>query len=217
MLGNPKNVFWEALFLTIVIFVFGLLLGIGLEKIRTDKINVKYVESEIFLTDILALNNYVQSNNFSCSQLIESNVKFADRIYEEAKSLSDYETAQKLSDGLKLTHKRYDLLRTFLWMNAERAREICKGDFSVVVYLYEQNIEDLAKKATQNVWSKILSDLKEKKGAEIVLIPIAVDGGLSSIETMVSNYKIKEYPVVIIDGTVITGLSSVEELEKYIK
>lgn len=217
MLGNPKNVFWEALFLTVVVFFFGLLIGYAIEGNRLDDINVYYAQSELSLMDILALNSLIDMENSSCNELITSNLKFADRIYEEARTLEKFEGAGKLSDNLKLAHKKYDLLRTFLWVNAMKVKRECIENFSVVVYLYEQETEDLAQKATQNVWSKILFDLKQKEGAKIVLIPIAVDSGLASLNSLINKYEISSFPVVIINENVLMDLKSVEELERYLK
>jgi len=215
-LGDPKNVFWEALLLTAIVFVFGIFLGLAIENSRIEDVNEYYVNSEISLIDILALNNVISSGNSSCSELIVSNLEFADRIYEESKILDDYDEASKLSDNLKLVHKRYDLLRTLLWVSSSQTQKECQGKFSIVVYLYHRETDDLTERASQNVWSRVLQDLKEKKGSEIVLIPISVDNELSSLQTMVGKYKIKGYPTVIIDDKVITELKSVSELEEYL-
>ena len=60
MLENKKRVFWEALLLTLVVFVFGLLLGIWFEEKKLDEINSYYIQSEVSLMDTLALNNLVE-------------------------------------------------------------------------------------------------------------------------------------------------------------
>ncbi|HLC78721.1 MAG TPA: hypothetical protein VJH92_06365 [Candidatus Nanoarchaeia archaeon] len=216
VLQSPKNVFWEALILTVVVFVFGLFLGLALEKSRISDINDYYVSSEISLIDTLALNDATSFENTSCSDLILGNLLFADKIYIESKILEDYEEANKLSDSLKLVHKRYDLLRTLLWINANNVKLQCKGDFSVVVYLYERETTDLAQKASQNVWSKVLKDFKEEEGANIVLIPIATDSDLSSLRVIVSRYDLDSYPVVIVNDQVIDQLKSVQGLKEYI-
>jgi hypothetical protein len=217
MLGSPKNVFWQALFLTVVVFFFGLLIGYAIESGRVQGVNEYYLQSEISLMDIFALNNFAVMENASCDVLIKSNLEFADKVYVEAKILDKYEGAGRLSENIKLVHKKYDLLRIFLWMNAIKAREVCEGNFISVIYLYEREIDDLAQKATQAVWSRILLDFKEKRGDELVLIPIAVDSELSSLDAMTENYEIKKYPIVILNDVVIHDLKSVEELEVYLK
>ena len=216
MLKSAKNVFWEALLVTAVIFFFGILLGIAFENNRLDKIDDYYTASEISMMDILALNDIMQMENISCDNLIHANIDFADRIYEEARLLERYEGAGKISDDFKLAHKKYDLMRTFLWANTITSDK-CIG-FNSVVYLYEYETEDLGQKAVQNVWSKILTDLKEEVGGQILLIPIAVDSNLASLNALTRDFNLSGYPVVIINNKqVITELSKVDDLKKYLE
>lgn len=216
-LGNPKNVFWEAFLLAIIVFALGLFIGYSVENSRIEKVNDYYINSEILLIDALTLNNLADSGDFSCPALGQANIDFADRIYEEAKVLDRYDEANKLGDDIRLVHKRYDLLRTLLWSSAMRTRESCEGGFSVVVYLYERETSDLIKKATQNVWSKVLTELKQEKGSNILLIPISMNSDLASLDSLVKSYGVKDrLPVVIINDEVIYELSGVEDLEPYI-
>jgi hypothetical protein len=104
-----------------------------------------------------------------------------------------------------------------LWVSASNAQKQCKGNFSIVVYLYERETGDLAKRATQSVWSKVLAELKAKEGSNIILIPIAVDGKISSLQTLIGKYKLNSFPVVIINDKVIYDIGSVNELEAYLK
>ena len=217
MLKSRKHVFWEALLITIVVFFLGLLIGIAYEGSRLDKINEYYVISETSLMDILALNDFMKLSDINCENLIQSNIEFADKIYEEARLLEKYDSSGRITEDLKLAHKKYDLMRTFLWINSINTYEKCGNDFDIIVYLYEFDTRDLTLKATQSVWSKILFDLKQKKGNEIVLIPIAVDSDLASLNSILRNFEIGEYPVVIINNEhVIEELVSVEDIENYL-
>src|SRR3989344_8191854 len=179
MLNNPKRVFWEALILTALIFLLGFLAGLIFENKRVEVIEKYYIQSENSLMDIFALNNFVTLNNISCDTLISSNIDFANRIYDEAKILEEYEKTGKITDKMDVQHKKYDIMRTFLWINTIKTSEICKDNsIHTVVYIYQFNTNDLTEKATNSVWSKIMVDLKETKGNEIILIPIAVDGNI---------------------------------------
>ena len=217
MLNNPKRVFWEALILTILIFLLGFLAGLVFENKRVEVIEEYYVQSENSLMDIFALNNFVSLNNISCDALISSNIDFANRIYDEAKILDEYEKTGKITDKMDVQHKKYDIMRTFLWINTIKTNEICKNNsIHTIVYIYHFNTNDLTEKATNSVWSKILADLKETRGNEIILIPIAADSNIIALNSMLENYDIQKYPVLIIDNKyVINELSSVKEIENY--
>jgi hypothetical protein len=157
----------------------------------------------------------VDEGLFDCNSLYDSYASFADRVYMEAVLLEEYESSEQITEEMKIVHKRYDLLRTFLWSNTLKTSKICEDSPKTVVYLYEYNTNDLAKKATQNVWSKVLFDLKQEKGSEIILIPIAVDLNINSLEIITKNFNISSYPVIILnDKEVIRELVSSEDIAK---
>jgi hypothetical protein len=215
-LHNKKRVFWEALLLTLIIFILGMLIGASFERGKLDEIEQYYTKSEILFMDMFALNDRIDSDE-TCEILIDSNIQLADNIYDEAFILEKYEDAGKITEGLKLAHRKYDMLRTFLWMNTIDISEKCKGEFNTVVYLYEYNSPDLAQKATQAILGRVLFDLKQEKGNEVILIPIAVDSNLVSLDALLEDFEISIYPVVIINEEyVIEGINSVEDLKTYL-
>jgi len=214
---NKKNVFWQALILTGAIFIFGLVLGMAFESSRLEKINEYYAIAEISLMDILALNSIIGLNDANCDILFNSNIEFADKIYEEALLLEQYEESGKMNDNIKLAHRKYDLLRTFLWINTIKLEKKCKQNFSVIVYLYEYDPDELTKKATQIVWSRILFDLKQEKGNEIILIPIATNSDIESLDSLIKEYNLSDSPNIIIDNKyTVSELNSIEDIKKYL-
>jgi len=216
ILQNKKRVFWEALLLTLIIFILGMLIGAGFERGKLDEVEQFYTKSEILFMDIFALNERINSDD-TCEVLIDSNMQLADNIYEEAFVLEKYEDAGKITEGLKLAHRKYDMLRTYLWINTIDISNKCKGEFNTVVYLYEYDTEDLAVKATQTVWSRVLFNLKQEKGNDIVLIPLAVDSNLVSLDVLLKDFEISRYPVVIIDEKyVVKEVTSVDDLINYL-
>ncbi len=216
-LGNPKNAFWEAFLIAIVVFVLGLLLGIAYENSNLNKIDDYYTQSEITMIDFLVLNSVIDIGESNCDFLEKSIFDFADRIYWESITLEKYEDSEQISDSMKLAHKKYDVLRTFLWVNSIDLNKRCESNFSTLVYLYEYESEDLTKRATNSVWSKIIFDLKQKKGDNVLLIPIAVDNKLNSLKSMTQKFNITEYPVLIINNEiVIDELKTIEDIQTYL-
>lgn len=216
MLKNKKHVFWQALFVTLLIFGIGLVFGIYLEQQRADDFNSMFFESESSLFDAIALINLLDSENLSCEDLINAHIDFADKIYFEARTLEKVDDSTKLTNSLKSIHKKYDLLRTILWINIIKVKENCKGVNSVV-YLYEYSAEEISIRAEQNVWEKILFDLKQEEGANIILIPIAVDNDVASLDYLIRLYDVHEFPSVIInEDQVISEVSTTSDLKKYL-
>jgi len=218
LLENRKRVFWEALVLTLVVFLLGILIGVSFESSKLNEINNYYIKSETSIMDAFALNSLTDVNLENCNDLKQANLDFADKIYEEAIILEDYENAKKITESMEIMHEKYDVLRTFLWINTIKTSNKCGRDYSTVVYLYERETEDLTKMATQNVWSKVLYDLKQDKGNKVILIPLAIDKGLVSLDSLLNQLNVTSYPAVVIDeNKTIYQLSSVNDLEKYIK
>ena len=184
---------------------------------RTSADSARMIATEANLFDTLALTYLLNSQELSCQELENVYVNFADKVYEEAKNVREFDDSAKIISSTIYIHKKYDLLRTILWINIAGVEDKCK-DINSVVYLYEYNTDDLNKKAKQSVFAKILNDLKDEKGNSFILIPIAVDNNIYSLENFIDSKDIKEFPVVIIDDEhYIYNLTRVEELEKHLK
>ncbi len=198
MLKSNKHIFWEALIITIVIFLMGLFLGMMIEAGHSNEINNFYLASEANLIDGMALSQISGGSHISCETIKQKNIDFANKVYEEAKLLEKYESSQKLTENLKIIHKKYDLLRTLAWISNSNSLEQCQN-YDLVIYLYEYNSENITKKAIQNVWSKILLDVKEEN-EDMILIPIASDQDITSLEVLMEKYGVSSFPALVINN-----------------
>ena len=181
-----------------MIFLAGLFLGMLIETKNSSKISNLYMQSEISLTDATASLRLAEDFDFDCETIRQSNIEFADRIYEEARLLEKYEESGKLTDNIKSLHKKYDLLRTLLWIGNQKSLERC-SNYNLIVYLYEYDTEDIIKEATQNVWSKIILDAKIQN-ENTLLIPIAADQNLTSLNLLIDEHNVTQLPALIINN-----------------
>jgi hypothetical protein len=99
---------------------------------------------------------------------------------------------------MKFLHKKYDLLRTLLWMSNDKSIERC-DNYNLVVYLYEYGSEDTNIKATQNVWSKILLDIREQS-YDFMLLPIAANQNLTSLDFLKEKYGVNQLPALVVNN-----------------
>jgi len=216
MFKSQKNVFWEALLVAILIFGIGILAGFVLENWRTSSIDLLSQKAELDLLDIKIQNDIFSFGEFNCEEAVIENLEFADKIFEESKILDRYERASRLSEDIRVQHMKYDLLRTLLLMNSKIIKKECNATYIEVVYFYSYDNEDVNIKAKQGVFSRSLVELKERKGSEVLLIPIAADIGASSIRLLLNEYGISErdLPIVLINENIkINEITSVDELE----
>ncbi|MBM3233708.1 hypothetical protein FJZ19_01300 [Candidatus Pacearchaeota archaeon] len=216
---SQKHVFWTALILSIFVFAGGIFLGFLLENYRTGKLDVVLAQSELDLLDVKIQNDLYSFSDINCSNVIQENINFADRIYEEAKMLDKYEQASRLSGTIILQHKKYDLLRTLFWINAIKLKQRCNASYHNVVYIYDYNNPRLDIKAKQIVFSRILSEIKQEKGKSVMLIPIAGDNNIYSVNILMNSFNIseQELPVILIDEKIkIKEVENKEEIKKFL-
>ena len=83
-----------------------------------------------------------------------------------------------------------------------------------ICYIYQYKEPNIALKSEQVTFSRVLEDLKNKYGNKILLIPIAGDLNLDSIDLAKSAYSVKSYPTVIVnEGKVITNIDELKEID----
>lgn len=214
MLQSKKHVFWEALVITVVIFIFGFLLGVSYESRNLIKVNDFYITSEIDLADELAVIQLMDTDKFDCATLEKTSIDLANKVYEDAIIIQEYESTGIVTDSLELMHKKFDILRSFIWINNFRIFEACDPQYNLIVYLYEQHSENLIQNANQNVMSKILFEIKQEQGNSVLLIPIAADQNITSLDLIISQYDIPQYPALIINNEkVLTNVETKAQVE----
>ncbi len=214
---NSKNAFWQALVFTLIIFLFGFAFGFFIEQGRTETLELEIINSEINTFDEQLRNRIGEKFDINCEESIESTFRFADRIYLEAQKLEKYDSSNKFKDTLKILHKKYDLLRLLLWTESIELKEKCNNSFHTVVYFFEYDTKSIDVKSKQTFYSRILIDIKEKYPQKVLLIPIASNLELESVNLSLKPFDIKSSPTILIDEKkLVDNIVTFEEIEKFI-
>ena len=75
----------------------------------------------------------------------------------------------------------------------------------------------MEQESKQKFFSNVLREIKDKEGNKVMLIPIAADNDIPSINLLTENYGIIDLPVILIDEkTKLTDIKSMEDIEKYL-
>lgn len=211
--------FLYALIITLVVFNIGIFFGYALESSRISNIQDMYEQSNIELLDQQAQEYaFDVVGDLNCSLMVQGNIDFANRIYEQALKIEKYERASRLNQDIVEEHKKYDLLRALLWMNSIKTKEACGDNFHTIVYVYKYDEPSLEEKAKQRFFSNLLGEIKEEYRDNVILIPIAGDNDLLSIELLLDKYGVEELPSIIIDEEhVLTEINNFEDIETYLK
>lgn len=207
---NPKHAFWKALLFSLMIFLIGFMIGFFVENMRIEKVQMSIINSEINLIDEQLKGDVLKGFDINCDISKESIFEFADRIYSEALKLEEYDISSKFTNELTVFHKRYDMLRMQLWLDAINVHSKCSSEFHTIVYFYQYNPSDIETKAEQLTFNRLLIQLKEDHPDEILLIPIASNLNIASIDAVLKKYSIEKTPVLIIDENL-----TVSEIPEY--
>lgn len=214
---NSKRAFWQAFLFTLIVFVFGLFLGFMLESFRADSFQTVIANSEVNVLDKQILFDMLDNNNLSCEHYKMELFQFADEVYFEALKLEKEDSASKFSNRLEQVHRRYDLLRFMILNKAHIARSTCESNFHVIGYFYQYKSNDISVISNQDYYSRLLYDLKANHPEDLLLIPVATDMDLDSIDLFVSRLNISDRTFILIDNNkLINDFITLEDLENVI-
>ena len=215
---NQKYLFLYALILTLIVFNFGIFFGYMLESSRENTINNLYSNAELELLDQIAQKQAIGTIGFNCTTLINENIRFGDQIFNEALQIKKYEDANRITNNIIFQHKRFDLLRTIFWINSIQIKQQCSSSYHNIIYLYKYNNPTIEQESKQKFFSNLLQELKQKEGNNIMLIPIAADNEIPSLNLLIDKYQITTLPTILIDEkTKMTDVQSIDDIGKYLR
>lgn len=215
MIKNQKYIFLYALIATLAIFNLGIFMGYMLESSRLDKINILYSNAELELFDQMAQKESLGILNFDCKTLVDENIKFGDKIFQEALQIQKYEEANRINGDIIFQHKRFDLLRTLFWMNSVKIKQNCSSDYHNIVYFYKYNNPSISQESKQKFFSNLLEQIKKEEGDKVMLIPIAGDNDIPSVNILINKFNITEFPTILIDEkTKLTDIKNTGDLKQ---
>lgn len=210
-----KKLTGTAFLITVLVFILILGVSLILENSRTEEIRKSFAETDVLWNDAKFFNEYMANASESeCEYLAEENRKLGDRIYSEGLKIETYENANKLTDAILTEKKRYALLDLQFWKNSIEIKSRCGQEFATVIYFYSQFSET----SEQKLMDRVLWDFKQRCGAATVYITLPSGMDLSSIELIKKQYNVTKTPSVLInEETLLTGVVSLDELNRYAK
>jgi hypothetical protein len=215
--GMMNNTFFRAALLTTVIFLIGIFVGMWFDTLRLWDVQTMLQDITDDWNDARMQSLYYQMFEETpgfCEASIQANLDFNEKIYEEGVKIERYENVNKFTPELLVEKKRYALLQLQFWINSIQLRDKCDTNYTTLLYLHSKN-DSFA--MNQKLQSAVLLDAKERCGRDLMLIPLPADIGIETIELIISNFDIENFPVVIINETVsLEGLQSESDLAPYI-
>ena len=79
MESKNRRTFLEAFIFTIMVFVFGILIGMNIESKNVNEMNEAYLNSQVTMFDMYLASNFIDKNS-TCDFIKEESIKLANRI-----------------------------------------------------------------------------------------------------------------------------------------
>lgn len=212
-----KKVFLKTFALTLVVFIIGFYAGIFFDNLRLEDVKSRLTEIDNLWNDARLLQSYIQrlSDNKSsyCNFLLEENLKAGDKIYEEGSKVEEYEKTNRFTPALAVEKERYALLDLQFWLNSIDLKKACNATYSTVIYFYSQ----YNKTVEQDFQDRVLWDLKQKCGPQIIYITFPADMEITTIEVIKNIYNIQKIPAILINESIVLNSPiTMKDLEKYV-
>ncbi len=211
-----RRVYIQAGILSLFVFLIGIMVGIWIDNLRLAGIRNMLSEADINSFDSRLLNSYLQRfGKEHCAIALEQNLAYNDKIYNEGKKIEDKINANIFTPEVDQEWRRYTLLQTQFWLNSIELKDKCNFDYHTVVHLSRQKDTTTNEEVNNKVQSSILLDLKETCGKKMMLIPITADTDLITVDAIVKQFDISEFPAVIVDENfVFQGVTGKDKLNE---
>ncbi|MFH0890080.1 MAG: hypothetical protein V1836_02975 [Candidatus Aenigmatarchaeota archaeon] len=195
--GIKKDKYLAAAFITAAIFVLGFVLGTMMSERKILELEQLSRQQEADFSSLQFQFSYLESvpKNESCiviSRTLESNLK---TLGPTLKKIEGYESSGDTSNPDYIVLKRkYTIANLRYWLLAEKSKEMCGSDSVSVLYF---NNKDCSK---CNDEGYILEQLKQNLGDSLLVFSIDSQLEESMIDILRAQYKIYDFPSLVIDG-----------------
>lgn len=196
-----------AAFITAFIFTSGLFLGLWWDELRTNKLREQIDEITVYSSAL-----FIESQLLPKVECSSMEPLLVDAVKDISRALEDYEAYLKSAridfDRQRLLYRRYLLANVRYWMFAEKYKEKCRANYSIVLFFFSHDCDPCA------IMAERLTYLKKKYGDRVLIFPINMHLAKEDpvAHTLKEIYEVEEYPTVIIEGKKY-GMLSKEELE----
>jgi hypothetical protein len=205
---------WKKYFIVLLITSSLFLTAIYLSNYLGDrKINeLKSIQDKIAIDILSSETQFSLLSELSCKNITDSS--FAGELGELGNKLEWGQDNLGATEEVSYLKKYYSLLQIKDYLLTKKISERCKVKSALILYFYTtlDNCSECEKEGL------VLTTLREKY-PELRVYSFDYSTDLSAVTAMLQIYKIKDtlLPALVIDGDVMTGFHSIEEIEAKIK
>jgi hypothetical protein len=195
-----------AFFLTVAIFVIGILIGMWFENLRLAESEQVILDEKVSLRSLQLQQKYIDLGLADCgalNQLLQTNI---DELGKKVAEVISYERRAFFTQtDFNLQLRDYFLTELQYLFLAQEIEQTCDQNSVKIVYFYDENEFD-----TQG---DILSYVKKLFGSRVLVFSFNANFNQEPmIPILINSYDIVQYPSVVIEEKVLQGHTSVEEV-----
>lgn len=194
-----------AFVLTLVIFSGGIVVGIVLENARLSSAQEMTLQEKVNLRSLQLQQKYIDSGTADCKTLhtiLENNI---DELSRKMATITDYEQKAVFNEEeFNLQLQDYFLTEIQFYLLSQEIDQKCRPDSVKVIYFYDENADD-----TQG---DILRYLKKKFDSKLLVFSLnSAFTREPMIKTLLTSYKITQFPSMVVEDEVFQGHRNVKE------
>ncbi len=214
MRKTKKSRYVLALFVTVVIFLLGFLLGLTISSGKIEYLENLYksqsadYESLQFQYAFLDMISNESNPNETCSvisAILENNLKLLGPAQDK---IEGYEISGDINnEDYRIIKRKYMIANLRYWLLAQKSEEVCENDMISVLYFYNQNCGSCRDQGF------ILSQLKNIFEDNILIFHM--DASITEepiIDILRRKYKIYEFPSLVIEDETFKGFLSKNDI-----
>ena len=196
--------------ITLVIFLLGIILGSFIDDARLNDAESMALEEKVNLRSLQLQQKFIDSGVADCktlNHLLEQNIN---ELGRKMAIVQGYDKDSLFNEKMfKLQLQDYFLTELQFLYTSQEIDKKCEKDNLKILFFYDENALD-----TQG---DILAYLKKLFGSKILVFSFNSNFKQEPmIPILLSNYKIKQFPTVVIDDKVYQGHQKVDKLMEHL-
>jgi len=202
-----------AAFITAMIFILGLMLGLVIEGKRVQFVEQQSQTQKLDLSSLQLQYAYLiqLGEEKNCNALTQAFDASVENLETTRIRLENYDQKSTLNkEEFQNLKREYTQAQLQYWLFAKRVRGMCGVELATIVYFF--GTEEQCPNCEQQAF--VLTYLKKRFGRS--LLNFALDGNYDNVEpviaTLKSIYGIEKYPALIIENKTFYAFTSKDEI-----
>ncbi|MDD5418003.1 MAG: hypothetical protein PHW96_03935 [Candidatus Nanoarchaeia archaeon] len=207
------NTHITALIISTLLFIVGIMTGalLNREKISYLEETITSLSNTIQDVELQILFLDIAGDKISCEYLIGEANKLGDEAGRLGEKVELYEQNVKLEDtSYKQLKSTYMSILIRDWITLEKIKSSCAGNYTTVLFFYEQNSV-----ACENQGA-VLSYYKELLGNNIMVFALDYSLNHTTINGFVKAFNINRFPSIVVNMETYEGFKSSAEFKEII-